>query len=90
MPLEAYEEEVLLAMYDNRLIGGGYKAIEKVCSIIKWTQISRKYGIRKSCSKVLKHLASKGYINLHGKSGDVASLARLGVAYVRGKQETET
>lgn len=86
MPLEAYEEEILEAMYDNRLIGGSYKAIEKVCSIIKWAQISKKYGIRKSCSNVLKHLASKGYVDLHGKSGNVASLKRFGVAYVRGKQ----
>ena len=86
MPLEAYEEDVLERMYDNRLIGNGYKAIERVCSVIKWHDISEKYGIRISCSNVLKHLASKGYVNLHGKSGAVASLAKLGVAYVRGKQ----
>ena len=86
MTLEAYEEDVLERMYDNRLIGYGYKAIERVCSVIKWHEISEKYGVRISCSNALKHLASKGYVNFHGKSGDVASLTKLGVAYVLGKQ----
>jgi hypothetical protein len=86
MTLEAYEEEVLEAMYDNRIIGNGYKSTQKVCSLIKWHTIAKKYGVKKSCSKVLSRLASKGYIDFHGKSGNVASLAKLGVAYVRGKQ----
>jgi hypothetical protein len=88
MTLEAYEEEILEKMYDNRLIGGGYTSIEKVCSIIKWEQISKKYGIRKSCSKAIERLAKRGYVDLHGKSGDVASLTRFGVSYVLGKQKS--
>jgi hypothetical protein len=89
MTLEPYEEEVLFAMYDYGLIGPNYKAVEKVCSMIKWIQISRKYGVKKSCSRVLRRLASKGYVDPHGKAGNVASLTRLGVLYVIGKRETQ-
>jgi len=84
--LEPYEEDVLLAMYDSGLIQQSYKSIEKVCSIIKWFQIAQRYKIKKTCSKVLRHLASKGYIDLHGKAGNVASLTKLGVLYVIGKK----
>jgi ribosomal protein S25 len=89
MTLEPYEEEVLLAMFDHELIGANYKAIEKVCSMIKWIHIARKYSVKKSCSKVLRHLASKGYVDLHGKAGNVASLTKFGVDYVMGKRETQ-
>ena len=88
MTLEPYEEEVLFAMFDYGLISTNYKPIEKVCSMIKWIQIARKYSIRKSCSRVLRRLASKGYVDLHGKAGNVASLTKFGVLYVIGKQET--
>ena len=88
MTLEPYEEEMLFAMFDYGLIRGNYKSIEKVCSMIKWVQIAQKYGIRKSCSRVLRRLASKGYVDLHGKGGNVASLAKFGVLYVMGKQQT--
>jgi len=84
--LEPHEEDVLFAMFDNRLIAHNYTGIEKVCSIIKWVQIAQKHGIKKRCAKVLRHLASKGYVNFHGKAGNVASLSKLGVAYVLGKQ----
>jgi len=86
LTLEAYEEEVLFAMYDQRLIRQDYKSIERVCSMIKWTSIARKYNVRKTCQKVLRHLATKGYVDLHGKAGNVASLTKLGVDYVLGKQ----
>lgn len=89
MTIAPHEEEVLFAMYDNGLIGTNYKAIEKVCSMIKWIQIARKYSIRKSCSRVLRRLASKGYVDLHGKAGNVASLTKFGVDYVMGKRETQ-
>lgn len=88
MPLEVHEEEILEAMYDNRLIGNNYTSIQKVSSLIKWSDISNKNKIKKSFSTVLRHLANKGYIDTHGKSGNVASLTKLGVAYVRGKQES--
>lgn len=74
-------------MYNHRLIGFDYKPIERVCSIIKWRQISQKYKVKKSCKKVLRHLESKGYVDLHGKAGNVASLAKFGVDYVIGKQK---
>lgn len=86
MPLEAYEEEVLERMYDNRLIGNSYSSIQNVSSRIKWANICQKYGIKKKFSSVIKHLANKGYVDTHGKSGNVAALTRLGVTYVLGKQ----
>ena len=86
--MEPYEEEVLFAMFDHGLIRQNYKSIQKVCSIIKWFQIAQKHGVRKSCSRVLRHLKNKGYVDLHGKAGNVASLAKFGVAYVKGKQKT--
>lgn len=88
MTLKPHEEEILFGMYDQQLIGNSYTSIQKVCSMIKWTKIAKKYQIKKSCKKVLRRLASKGYIDFHGKSGNVASLSRLGVLYVLGKQET--
>ncbi len=87
MTLEAYEEEVLFVMYDQRLIRQDYKSIEKVCAMIKWNNIARKYQIKKTCQKVLRHLAAKGYVDLHGKAANVASLTRLGVEYVLGKKQ---
>jgi hypothetical protein len=36
-------------------------------------------------SSVLRKLALKDYVDLHGKSGDAVSLSRLGVFYVKGK-----
>ena len=87
--MEPHEEDVLFAMFDHKLIKQNYKPIEKVCSMIKWVQIAKKYGIKKSCAKVLRRLASKGYVDFHGKAGNVASLTKLGVAYVLGKQAYE-
>ncbi|WGM90355.1 MAG: hypothetical protein IAX21_01465 [Candidatus Bathyarchaeota archaeon] len=86
MVLEAYEEEVLEAMYDNHLIGNQYSSIQNVSSRIKWQAICQKYGIKKKFSKVIKRLANKGYIDTHGKSGNVAALTKLGVLYVLGKK----
>jgi hypothetical protein len=73
-------------MYDHGIIGpANYKAVERVCAIIQWSLIARKYGVKKKCKTVLKHLASKGYVDLHGKAGNVASLTKLGVDYVLGR-----
>jgi len=84
--LEPYEEEVLFAMFDHSLIKQNYKPIQKVCSIIKWSKIAQKCNVRKSCSRVLRRLVSKGYVDFHGKAGNVASLTKLGVDYVLGKR----
>ena len=89
LTLELYEEDVLFAMFDSGLIAQDYKSIEKVCSMIKWSQIAQKYKVKKKCSKVLRHLFSKGYIDFHGKAGDVASLTKLGVDYILGKRKKE-
>lgn len=86
MVLEAYEEEVLEAMYDNHLIGNQYSSTQNVSSRIKWQSICQKHGIKKKFSKVIKQLANKGYIDTHGKSGNVAALTKFGVLYVLGKK----
>ena len=82
LPLEDYEEELLIAMYNEGLIRMDYKPIQVVRSRTHWQELADKYGIRKSFDSVIRHLANKGYIDPHGKSGDVASLSAIGVAYV--------
>ena len=83
--MQDYEEEILVQLYDNGIIAMRYCAIQKAASIIKWQDIAKKYNVKKGFSNVLRKLASKGYIDFHGKSGDVVSLSRLGVSYVKGK-----
>jgi len=83
--LEPYEEEVLTRMYDKRLIGMDYKPIQIVRSKVNWEEIARTHRVKKSFERVIRHLSNKGYIDTHGKAGNVASLTSLGVSYVRGK-----
>jgi len=85
--LQEYEEEVLFRMYDNQIIGNNYKPIQKVAAIIKWSEIQRKFGVRKKFSSVFRHLISKGYVDDHGKRGKAGSLSRMGVLYVIGKKQ---
>jgi len=82
--LKPYEDEVLLRMYDKELIMMRYKAIQQVRGMIGWDEIAEKYGVKPSFKNVIRHLANKGYI-LWKKSGDVASLSRMGVEYVVGQ-----
>jgi hypothetical protein len=82
--LRDYEEQVLFRMFDNKIIAMNYCAVEKVASIIKWPSVATEYQVKKNFSSVLDHLHSKGYVDYHGKSGNVASLTRFGVAYVIG------
>ncbi|NWG09173.1 MAG: hypothetical protein HXX80_02485 [Nitrososphaerales archaeon] len=84
LDLEPYEEEVLVRMYDKRLIGMDYKPIQVVRSKVNWEEIARTYRLKKSFEKMIRHLSNKGYVDTHGKGGNVASLTRLGVSYVRG------
>ena len=83
--LRDYEEELLLQLYDNGLIAMRYCSIQKAADITKWQSIMKKYGVKKSFLGVLRKLTSKGYVDFHGKSGDVVSLSRLGVFYVKGR-----
>ena len=83
--LKDYEEEILLRLYDNGLIAMRYCAVQKAADIIKWQDMAKKYDVKKSFPSVLQKLWSKGYVDLHGKSGDVVSLSRLGVFYVKGQ-----
>ena len=87
--LEEYEEEILQQLYDNGLIAMRYCSIQKAANIIKWPGIAKKYGVKKGFSNVLRKLASKGYVDEHGKSGDVVSLTRLGVLYIKGKSQKQ-
>jgi hypothetical protein len=84
--LEPYEEEIILRMYDRGYCGVRYRSAERVASSIKWSDIASAYGVKKRFGSVMKHLSSKGYIDFHGKSGDVASLSRLGVEYAFQKR----
>ena len=85
--LKDYEEETLFRLFDNGIIGEkGYCSVQKAASIIKWRDISQKYRVKKSFLNVLWNLRSKGYVDFHGKGGDVVSLSRLGVAYVLGRK----
>jgi hypothetical protein len=85
--LKDYEGEVLFRLFNNGIIGEkGYCSIQKVASIIKWRDIAKKYNVKKGFPNVLWNLRSKGYVSFHGKSGDVVSLSRLGVAYVLGRR----
>jgi len=87
MALEAYEEEVLLQMYDHQIIGHNYKSTQRIAAIIKWGDIAQKYGVEKSFSRVLRRLISKGYVDDHGKRGKAGSLSRFGVLYVIEKRK---
>lgn len=72
-------------MYDKRLIGMDYKPIEVVRSKINWEEMARTHRVKKSFERVIRHLSNKGYVDTHGKGGNVASLTSLGISYVRGK-----
>ena len=62
----------------------GYKSIQRIQGMIHWYEIAQKYGVKRGFNKVMRHLTSKGYIDPHGKGGDVASLSKIGVEYVKG------
>jgi hypothetical protein len=83
--LESYEEEILFFLFDNGIIEMNYCSIQKAARIIRWQEIARKHKVKKGFSSALRRLSSKGYVDLHGKSGDVISLSRLGIFYVKGK-----
>jgi Mn-dependent DtxR family transcriptional regulator len=84
--LEPYEEEVILRMYDKGYYRMEYSSVQRIASSIKWAEIAKAFAVKKKFARVLKHLSSKGYIDFHGKSGDVASLSRLGVEYAFQKK----
>ncbi|MCK4327602.1 MAG: hypothetical protein KAW41_03930 [Candidatus Diapherotrites archaeon] len=82
-----YEEAVLIALFDEKIIGSSYKPIEKAARKINWGGIARKYDVKKSFKKVLQGLARKGVVSDHGKSGRVVSLTLAGLAYLRSELE---
>jgi len=86
--LQPYEEETLRRMYDNDIIGWNYKPIEKIAKIIKWRDLAKQYKVKSKFKTVIKNLVNKGYLTDHGKKYKVASLTRLGIAYIEGKQTT--
>jgi len=87
LTLEPYEEEILVKMYDKGLIRYQYTSIETVARIISWEEIANNYHVKKGLIKILKRLINKGYVDDHGKSGNVASLTAEGMAYVIGKRK---
>lgn len=83
--MKDYEEAVLIALFDEKVIGNNYKPIQKAARKIKWFEIAKKYGVKKSFKKVLQGLANKGLVSDHGKSGRVISLTLAGLAYLRSE-----
>jgi hypothetical protein len=71
-------------MYDEEFIAMNYKPIQIIENRIGWNRLQTDYKIRKKFSSVMKNLNNKGYVDDHGKSGDVYSLTYIGVAYVKG------
>lgn len=72
-------------MYDEEIIGMNYKPTRTVRDKIHWVNLQSKYNVKKSFDSIMKRLSTKGYVDAHGKSGDVYSLSRDGVYYVKGK-----
>ena len=84
--MESYEDEVLIRMFDKDIIGMNYKSVERVATKIKWNEIANKFRVKKSFQSVIRELVNMGLVTDHGKSGRVASLTQLGVAYVKNKK----
>jgi hypothetical protein len=87
--LKDYEKEILLRLYDSGIIYVKYCSTQKAASIIKWRDIAQKYGVKKGFDNILWKLKAKGYIDFHGKSGNVVSLSRFGVDYVMGSSRSK-
>ncbi len=87
--LKPYEEEILFRMYDQQIIGHKYTSIQTIKARIKWSEITRKHGVRKKFTNIFHHLIRKGYIDDHGKRGKAGSLSSLGVLYVVGKKQED-
>ena len=76
-------------MYDEEFIGMNYKPIQTIEKRIGWNRLQTDYKIRKKFSSIMINLKNKGYVDDHGKSGDVYSLNYIGVAYVKGKNKNQ-
>ncbi len=85
MTLKDYEEEILRQMYDSQIIGMDYLPIQKVRYKVHWIDLQRKYNLKRGFNSIMRKLATKGYLDSHGKSGDVYSLSQDGVLYVKGR-----
>lgn len=83
-PIEEYEKEIIVRMYNHRIIGRkGYKTLQLVASIIKFHEIQRTYEVKKKFKDVAKSLIRKGLASDWGKSLKVLSLTRAGVDLAR-------
>ena len=84
--VEPYEEDILTAMYDARIIGEkGYGRIQNIERTVRWSEIQAKYGIKTKFKSVMQHLASRGLLTPH-KGGEAYALSKYGAMYVRGRQ----
>ncbi len=77
-----YEDEVLIRIFDKGIVGMDYTSVERIASKVKWSDIAKKYRVKKSFQSIIRELVSKMVVTDHGKSGRVASLTKLGVDYV--------
>lgn len=85
MPLKEYEEEILIRMLDKEIIQNRYLPTETIAHHINWNEIQTSYNIKKKFKSVIEKLRNKGYVNDHGKSGEVYSLTYIGLAYAKNK-----
>jgi len=74
--------EVLRRIYKEGIIGKRYRPLELVERIIKWEEISSRFGAKKGFKKVAKRLVNLGYLSNHGKSMNVISITKKGVLLV--------
>lgn len=86
--LKDYEIAVILRMYDEGLIGGGYRSLEAVRKEIRWKDIERKYKVKGGFEEVARRLIKRKLLSDDGKSMAVVSLDRLGVAFARAYLKT--
>lgn len=82
--LKPYHVEVLRRMRNKGIIYWNYQPLETVASKIKWRDLARQYNVKRKFARVVRKLASKGYVSDHGKSGRVASITKLGIKLLEG------
>jgi hypothetical protein len=81
--LQQFEIEILHRMYHQQIISYAYLPTQTIERRINWTQLRTEYRIKKKFPSIMQRLKNKGYLDDHGKSGNVYSLTFLGVAYVK-------
>jgi hypothetical protein len=56
LALEDYEEELLMRLYDEGIIGMDYRPIQIVRSKVNWLELSGRYKIKKGFPAIIRRL----------------------------------